>query len=360
MLNFQAKSQLVIIIRCEYLMRKMKNKLSASQYIDGILSNDKLMLSRAITLLESNLPEDQRIAREVIRRTIFKCGNAVRVGITGVPGVGKSTFIESFGIYLTSLGKKVAVLAIDPSSERSRGSIMGDKTRMQKLSQHPMAYIRPSATGGAVGGVAWKTRESMLLCEAAGFEVIIVETVGIGQSEVMVKHMVDFFLLLALMGAGDELQGIKKGVIEMAHAIIITKSDIYNFDQVKKNQNVYKNSLQFLIPDIPYWEPRVGACSAIENNGIEQIWHMIESFYDVVGKNGGLENVRKKQHLHWMHESIKHLLLTDFYHQPVIKKMLPSVEKQLLNQELLPYLAAEELFKAYLKIMNNSAQYADN
>ena len=263
-----------------------RSRLAAQEYIDGILAHNPFILSRAITLIESQLESDNELATQIIDKLMPYTGNSIRVGITGVPGVGKSTFIETFGLYLADLAtelenknKKIAVLAIDPSSQRSGGSILGDKTRMEKLSNHKNAYIRPSPARSSLGGVSRKTRETMLLCEAAGFDIILIETVGVGQSETIVKGMVDFFLLLMLAGAGDELQGIKRGIMEMADMLVITKADGENKNAATKAKSQYKHALHLFPPNDANWTVPVEICSALENEGIEKIWKSIDAFY---------------------------------------------------------------------------------
>ncbi len=257
--------------------QKVKQELlSADEYIKGILAGNRTLLSKAITLVESSLPKHQEIAQQIIEQCIQYAGKSIRLGITGVPGVGKSTFIESLGIYLTGQGHQLAVLAIDPSSEKTKGSILGDKTRMEKLSVDKNAFIRPSPSAGSLGGVARKTKEIIILCEAAGFDTIIVETVGVGQSETAVHSMVDFFLLLMLAGAGDELQGIKRGIMEMADALVINKADGDNVKKAKLAQLEYKNALHLFPPSESGWIPTVNTCSSLNNKGIEEVWKVIE------------------------------------------------------------------------------------
>src|SRR6478609_11290562 len=255
-----------------------KTRLPLNDYVKGILKGDRFILGRAITVIESDLPADQMLAEKIMAKILPKAGNSIRIGITGVPGVGKSTFIEAFGKYLTGRNKKVAVLAIDPSSQKTKGSILGDKTRMDQLAVDPLAFIRPSATRLTLGGVASKTQETILLCEAAGFEVIIVETVGVGQSEVAVKNMVDFFLLLMLAGAGDELQGIKKGIMEMTDAMVITKADGDNVDHATRAQAEYQHALHLFPASSSGWEPRVVTASALKGKGIDAVWKMITEY----------------------------------------------------------------------------------
>lgn len=325
-------------------MAKRRKRLSASEYIEGVKNGDLVILSKAITLVESNLAEDMLLAEEVLTALLPSTGNAMRIGITGVPGVGKSTFIEAMGTFVTQqLDKKLAVLAIDPSSQKTSGSILGDKTRMEELSHNPKAYIRPSATGSSLGGVANKTRETMLLCEAAGFEVIFIETVGVGQSEVAVKGMVDFFLLLMLAGAGDELQGIKKGIMEMADAIAITKADGDNVKASKKAVVEYKNALHLFPPSETGWYPKVTTCSALTKEGIDEVWKLINSFFDHMNSKNLIEKVRKEQNVNWMHETIGWLLKQQFYNKPEVMNQLEEMEKAVGIGEITPQAAARKL-----------------
>lgn len=324
-----------------------KQRLSEEAYVQGILAADKVVLSRAITLVESSLEEDQMLSEKVLAEIIPQSGNSLRVGITGVPGVGKSTFIESFGKYLTSLGKKIAVLAIDPSSQKTRGSILGDKTRMEALAHDPLAYIRPTATGATLGGVGNKTREVMLLCEAAGFEIIIIETVGVGQSETAVKSMVDFFLLLMLSGAGDELQGMKKGIMEMADAIVINKADGENKLASKKAQKEYQNALHLFPSSESGWQPKVTTCSALEKKGLKEVWELMLMFEEATKANGFFEGNRKQQNLHWMQEVIKHELQAHFFRHPEVLAKLPAFEARVLAGELPAANAAKALLSIY-------------
>lgn len=327
-------------------MRK-KNRLSLAQYKEGILSGDRIILSRAITLVESNLQEDNELSTQLIDELYPSTGNSIRIGITGVPGVGKSTFIEYFGKYLISKGKKIAVLTIDPSSQKSGGSILGDKTRMNELSQDKNAYIRPSATGDALGGIAHKTRESMLLCEAAGYEIIIIETVGVGQSETSVKGMVDFFLLLMLAGAGDELQGIKKGIMEMADAIVITKVDSGNENAARKAKKEYENALHLFPPNENGWLPKVELSSAVDGEGAQEVEKLINSFIKKMKENGFFEHNRSQQAINWMHETVHQYLRKNFYNTPVIKENLPKFEEDVKSGNQHAVKAALELIKKY-------------
>jgi len=323
-----------------------RKRLSASEYVDGVLAGDTIVLSKAITLVESNLQDDIDLAEKVLAELLPHTGGSLRIGITGVPGVGKSTFIESIGTYVAKdLNKKLAVLAIDPSSQRTRGSILGDKTRMEELAHNPNAYIRPSATGSSLGGVANKTRETMLLCEAAGFEVIFIETVGVGQSEVAVKGMVDFFLLLMLAGAGDELQGIKKGIMEMADAIAITKADGDNVKASKQAVVEYKNALHLFPLSESGWSPKVVTCSALTKEGIDKVWGLTEEYFSFMKEKDLIESVRKAQNINWMHETIGYLLKNQFYNQTTVVQQLEQVEKAVGNGTITPQAAARKLLE---------------
>jgi LAO/AO transport system kinase len=309
-----------------------------------IFQGDRVALSQGITLVESKRSDDKKAAAELIDLIISKSGNSLRIGITGVPGVGKSTFIESFGKFLTGIGKKVAVLSIDPSSSRTKGSILGDKTRMDQLSVDPNAFIRPSASGSSLGGVASNTRESILLCEAAGFDIILVETVGVGQSETMVKDMVDYFLLLMLAGGGDELQGIKRGIMEMADHILINKADGDNVKSAKIAREDYKNAVHLFPPNESNWVVPVGLCSAIDKTGIDEIWKQINSFQDQSSENGWTNENRKRQSLKWFHERIRAQLEATFFTQPGIKEEIQKREELISSQKISVRKAVDELF----------------
>lgn len=325
----------------------MKNRLPIETYVEGVLAGNRLILSRAITLIESRLPSDRVLAQSVLEQLLPHTGSSIRIGITGVPGVGKSTFIEAFGKELTGIGKKLAVLAIDPTSQRSKGSIMGDKTRMEELSHDPLAYIRPSPSGGSLGGVANKTRETMLLCEAAGYEIIVIETVGVGQSETVVKGMVDFFLLLMLAGAGDELQGIKKGIMEMADAVVITKADGNNRAAAQRAVIEYQNAFHLLASHDNGWLPPVLTCSALEKKGLSEIWNQINAF-DLQTKANGFHSLnRQRQNLEWMHSLIRQTLEEQFYHHPQVTEFLPDLEKLVQNEKWLPLRAATFLLDIF-------------
>jgi LAO/AO transport system kinase len=318
---------------------------SISQYRDEILASNRIILSQAITLTESNLPQDQSAAGELIEEILGHTGNSVRIGITGVPGVGKSTFIEAFGKHLTSFGKKVAILTIDPTSQKTKGSILGDKTRMEELSKDPLAFIRPSASGNTLGGVAHSTRESVLLCEAAGFEIIIIETVGVGQSEVAVRSMVDFFLLLMLPGAGDELQGIKKGIMEMADGIVITKADGNNTSKAKQAKNDYTNALHLFQPPASGIFPKVLTTSALETKGISETWKMIEDFVQETTGNGFFEHQRSQQKIEWFYSSLDAMIRSKVMSQ--LKEDIHSLEENIIADKISPLAAARKLTKGF-------------
>ena len=312
-------------------------------YIEGVLAGERRMLSKTITLVESSLATHMAAARKIMDALLPHTGKAVRLGITGVPGVGKSTFIESLGMTLVAEGHRVAVLAVDPSSNRSGGSVMADKTRMEKLAVAQNAFIRPSPSGGTLGGVARKTRETMLLCEAAGYDVIIVETVGVGQSESTVASMVDFFLVLMLAGAGDELQGIKKGILELADAIAITKADGDNIEKAKKAAGIYQNALHFLRLASPTWVPPVLVCSAVEKTGIPEIWQTVLDHRNKLANTGELEQKRRKQALDWLWSLIEEGLKNRFKQNPDVKNRLPQLTLDVEKGVIAPTIAAEEL-----------------
>jgi LAO/AO transport system kinase len=312
-------------------------------YLDGVRNKDRRIIARTITLIESSLPSHQELAHTIINRLISLSGNSVRLGITGVPGVGKSTFIESLGMHLLAEGKRVAVLAVDPSSTRTGGSILADKTRMEKLSIEKNAFIRPSPSGGTLGGVAKKTREAMIVCEAAGFDVVIVETVGVGQSETTVASMVDFFLVLMLAGAGDQLQGMKKGVIEIADAIVINKADGDNINKAKMAKKEYENALHLLRPVFPIWSPPVLTCSAFEKAGIEKVWHCVLKHRETFIKTGELKLKRSEQAVSWMWSLLEEGLKDRFYNNIKVKQMLPQMIRKVEKGMLSPTRAADEL-----------------
>lgn len=327
--------------------RKKRREYSPSEYLEGILAGDISMLGQAVTLVESSLPEHQVIAQEVIEKCLPHAGKSTRLGITGVPGAGKSTFIEALGMHLVRGGHKLAVLAIDPSSERSKGSILGDKTRMEELSAAKNAFIRPSPSAGSLGGVARKTRESIVLCEAAGFDTIFVETVGVGQSETSVHSMVDFFLLIQLAGAGDELQGIKRGIMEMADGIAINKCDGNNVEKARVARTQYQNALHLFPPHESGWSPEVVTCSAMEMNGIAEVWEMVERYIQFMQASGYFDFKRNSQAKYWMYETINEKLKNNFYLDAEIKKMLEESERRVLSNELSSFIAAKELLDKY-------------
>lgn len=321
--------------------------LTIDDYVDGILNRDKTILARAITLIESNSPRHLHLAQEVIKAILPKTGNAIRVGISGVPGAGKSTFIEKFGLYLLSLGHKVAVLAIDPSSSVTRGSILGDKTRMETLAREEDCFIRPSPSGGSLGGVTRKTRESILLCEAFGFDVILVETVGVGQNEVTVRDMVDFFLLLQIAGAGDELQGIKKGVIEISDAIVVNKADGDNIARANLARGEYSTALHYLSPSTPGWQSRAFTCSALTGEGLPEVWKIINRFKEITQASGYFDKRRNDQIMTWVNSMVEDYLISNFYHNKEIKDRMPSLKKEVLSGEITPTNAVENLINIY-------------
>jgi LAO/AO transport system kinase len=317
---------------------------SIPQLYEGIIQQDRSQLARAITLIESNSDQHFELAQELLQKVLPYSGKALRIGITGVPGAGKSTFIEAFGMQLCDLGKRVAVLAVDPSSKLSGGSILGDKTRMEHLSRHPNAFIRPSPSEGKLGGVHRKTRETMLLCEAAGFDVILVETVGVGQSEAMIREMVDFFLLLVLTGAGDELQGMKKGIMELVDAIAVNKADGENKPLALKTKKEYNQILHFLHPATPGWETKAYTCSSLQVEGIVEIWNVIQVFEGHTKKSGVFYQRRKTQTKEWLYSMISEQLHYRFFHQPEVKSVLPLLEKAVMDGEKTVTAAVGELF----------------
>lgn len=329
--------------------KNRKRKFTTDEYVEGILSGNRTILSQAITLLESSNPNDFDIAQKVIEKCLPHSAKSIRIGITGVPGAGKSTFIETFGKIITRRGRTLAVLAVDPSSELTNGSILGDKTRMEKLCADPNAFIRPSPAAGTLGGVARKTRETIILCEAAGFDTIIVETVGVGQSETAVSSMVDFFLLLMLAGAGDELQGIKRGIMEMADAIAITKADGNNRLIAEGARVQFQTALHLFPPPPSGWMPNVFTCSAVENKGIEDIWKTIGEYVRIIKQSGYFEERRKQQAVIRMHDTIHENLKNSFYNSEEIKTMSLSLEKQLHEGTITSYKAAWNMLNKYFK-----------
>lgn len=324
-------------------------RLSVDQYVQGVRENNRTILAQAITLIESNSPVHMEMAQEVIKQLLANTGKSIRIGITGVPGAGKSTFIEAFGTMLCEKGHRVAVLAVDPSSTVTRGSILGDKTRMELLSRNPHAFIRPSATGGTLGGVNRKTRETMLICEAAGYDVILVETVGVGQSETTVRSMVDFFLLLMLTGAGDELQGIKKGVIEIADALLINKADGENRARSLIAKGEYNRVLHYLQPATVGWETKAYMCSALTGEGIDDIWNVVDQFRETTTRTGGFDARRQSQSLDWMHSMTQDYLRATFFSNPEVAKMLPLIEGAVVSGQLSATGAVQQLVAIYEK-----------
>lgn len=331
--------------------RPQRRQFSAGEYVEGILKGNVTILSQAVTLVESLRPEHQVLAQEVIEKCLPYSGNSVRVGISGVPGAGKSTSIDVFGLHVLKKGGKLAVLAIDPSSERSKGSILGDKTRMEKLSVHPDAFIRPSPSAGSLGGVARKTRETIILCEAAGYDKIFVETVGVGQSETAVHSMVDFFLLIQLAGTGDELQGIKRGIMEMADGIVINKADGNNIEKAKLAAAHFRNALHLFPAPESGWTPQVMTYSGFYNIGVEEIWDMVYKYFDFVKANGYFEHRRNEQAKYWMYETINEHLRDSFYQNERIAAMLAGQEQEVLNGRATSFAAAKRLLDTYFEEM---------
>jgi LAO/AO transport system kinase len=324
----------------------LKKLPDINEWSNAIIGGDIAYLSRGITLVESTLSEHQQLAEQLLELCLPHAGKSIRIGITGVPGVGKSSFIEKFGVYLAdTLQKKVAVLAIDPTSSKSKGSILGDKTRMEQLAIHPRAFIRPSAAGESLGGVARKTRESIYLCEAAGYEIILVETVGVGQSETMVHGMVDFFLLLMLSGAGDELQGIKRGIMEMADALIITKADGENKLKAKTAATEYKRALHLLPAHEAGWIPETSICSSLTGEGIDEVWNIIDKYFRHTNLNGYFEAKRKQQAIFWMNETIHNGVMEWFKQLPDLNNKLEEITKQVQEGKITSYAAAKHLLK---------------
>jgi len=327
----------------------IRKKYSVDEYVKGIISGNRTVLSQVITLIESSLPEHFETAQTIIEKCLPYSRKSIRIGITGVPGAGKSTFIETFGLHITGEGRKLAVLAIDPSSEHTNGSIMGDKTRMEQLSIHPGVFIRPSPSAGTLGGVARKTRETIILCEAAGFDTIIVETVGVGQSETDVHLMVDCFLLLMLAGAGDELQGIKRGIMEMADLVAITKADGPNKLLAEGARGSFRNALNLFPAKPSGWKPQVLTCSALKNRGINEIWKIIMEYFEFTMKSGYYIELRKKQAVIRMHSMINEHLHNSFYNNENVMLLKPGLERKLYEGSITSYKAAVDLLDKYYK-----------
>jgi LAO/AO transport system kinase len=321
--------------------------LTVEDYVKGVRDGNRALLARAITLVESQSRQHEALAQEVLNRLLPFTGKARRLGITGVPGVGKSTFIEAFGCFLTERGHRIAVLTIDPTSSRSRGSILGDKTRMERLCQEPNAFIRPSPSGDSLGGVARRTRETLLLCEAAGFDTILVETVGVGQSEIALRSMVDFFLLLLLPGAGDELQGIKKGIVEIADGVAINKADGDNRVRAGQAKADQEAALHYLQPATPGWQTQVQLCSAITGEGVPEIWQRILDFYATLEPRGAIAGRRRQQTLDWLEDLIHDELRRRFYRDPRVAARIPGIREAVLRGEKTAVLAAHELLAAH-------------
>jgi len=330
------------------LPARKRTIMPLAYYIDGITQGNITPLSQAITIVESTLPAHYDLAQQIIEHCLPLSGNSIRIGITGVPGVGKSTFIEAIGQHITTSKKKLAVLAVDPSSERSKGSILGDKTRMEELSSNPLCFIRPSPSGGNLGGVARKTRETIILCEAAGYEVILIETVGVGQSETTVKAMVDFFLLLMLAGAGDELQGIKRGIMEMADMIVINKADGDNIIKAQLAKTEYTNALHLFPPTDSAWKPIVNTCSSISKNGINEIWEIILNYKQFTQHNNFFWQNRNAQLKNCITEAINQTILNNFYYNNSnVAELLEKYKKMVVNGKISPYIAAQKIIEHF-------------
>ncbi|MCL1874250.1 MAG: methylmalonyl Co-A mutase-associated GTPase MeaB [Clostridiales bacterium] len=318
-------------------------KLSLADYVDGILAGNRMILARAITIVESNAPKHFALSQELVQRLLPYSGNSVRVGITGVPGAGKSTFIEALGCYLCRQGKKVAVLAVDPSSSLSKGSILGDKTRMENLAKEANAFIRPSPSGGTLGGVTRKSRETILLCEAAGYDTVLLETVGVGQSETTVRSMVDFFLVLVITGAGDDLQGIKKGIIELADAILVNKADGDNQQKALVTKADYNQILHYLRPATEGWTTKAYSCSSLTGEGIEDIWQVILNFIEIMQENGQLQSKRQQQTLSWVKQVAEEHIRNIIKQNPRVQDRMLQLEQQLLAGSIPATLATQNL-----------------
>lgn len=332
-----------------YFVRKKRRVYTTDEYVQGILDHNMTILSQAITLIESNNPDNYAQAQEIIEKCLPYAGKSIRIGITGVPGAGKSTFIEAIGGMVTKLHHRLAVLAIDPSSERSGGSILGDKTRMESICNNPDVFIRPSPSAGSLGGVARKTRETIVLCEAAGFDVIFIETVGVGQSETAVHSMVDMFMLLQIAGAGDELQGIKRGIMEMADMMVITKAEGENIHRANLAKVQFQNALHLFPVPASEWSAKVYTCSAYEKTGLEEIWKGVEDFIEHIQRNGYYVTNRNEQNKYWMYESINEALKSSFYLDPEIEEQIADVEQRVLDAKLSSFIGAKKLLDIYFK-----------
>lgn len=332
------------------LKSKKRKLLDPDQYAQGIFNRDISVLSQAITLIESSLPSHHELGQKVIEKCLPHTGKSIRIGITGVPGVGKSTFIEALGGAITQAGGRLAVLAIDPSSERSKGSILGDKTRMETLCNDPNAFIRPSPSAGSLGGVARKTRETIILCEAAGFDTIFIETVGVGQSETAVHSMVDFFLLLMLAGAGDELQGIKRGIMEMADLIAITKADGQNVNKAKSARVQYESALHLFPMPESGWLPRARTCSSVTKEGINEVWEQILEYVEFTKQSSFFQKRRLEQAKYWMFQTITESLKDDLFHNPQVKALIKATEQDVLADRISSFAAAKRILDFYKSI----------
>lgn len=325
--------------------RVLKTEVQIERLSHDLIGGSITALSQGITLIESTNPAHHKKAQQLIEHCLSKASASVRIGITGVPGVGKSTFIDTFGTHLTEQGRKVAVLAVDPTSSVSQGSILGDKTRMYLLSQNKNAFIRPSASRDSLGGVARKTREAIILCEAAGFDTIIIETVGVGQSETIVHSMVDFFLLLKLAGAGDELQGIKRGIIEMADTIVINKADGDNEKAAKIAKTAFTKALHLLAPKASDWTPKVTTCSALKNKGVTKIWELIKGYVEQTKTSAYFHTKRADQNKYWLLQTIEQQLKDQFYQNSKVKATLESILEKVSKGEISPFVAAKMLIE---------------
>ena len=332
-----------------YFVRRKRRTFTTDEYVEGILQGNITILAQAITLVESNNPAHHAQAQEIIERCLPYSGKSVRIGITGVPGAGKSSFIEAVGNMITSLKHKLAVLAIDPSSERSGGSILGDKTRMESICHNPDIFVRPSPSAGSLGGVARKTRETIVLCEAAGFDVIFIETVGVGQSETAVHSMVDMFMMLQISGAGDELQGIKRGIMEMADMMVITKADGENITKAELAKAQYQGALHLFPLAESGWRPQVYTCSSLLGTGLEEVWQGVEKYLEHIELNGYFTANRNRQNKYWMYETINETLKSSFYNNPEIEAKMAEVEQRVLEAKLSSFIAAKELLDIYFK-----------